>query len=54
MLIVANQDVMKREIQLIIQGPNKRIKITMMTKVKEEVNQFQRAAAKAGAGSDIL
>ena len=45
--------------QLIIQGPNKRIKITMMAMVmkyfyqEEEVNQFQRAAPKAGAGYDV-
>ena len=59
-LVASNWDVMKREIQLIIQGPNKRIKITMMTVVRkyfyqeEEVNQFRRAIPKAGAGLDIL
>ena len=59
-LIASNWDVMKWEIQLTIQGPNNRIKITMMAMVRkyfhqeEEVNQFQRAAPKAGVGSDIL
>ena len=44
---------------MIIQGPNKRIKITVMAMARkylhqeEEVNQFQRAVPKAGAGLDI-
>ena len=51
---------MKREIKLIIQGPNKRINITRMIIVskyfheEEFVSQFQRAAPKAGVGFDIL
>ena len=51
---------MEWEIQLIIQGPNKRIKITMMTIVskyfhqEEEFSQFQQAVPKAVAQSDIL
>ena len=57
-MIASNWDVMKQEIQLIIQGLNKRIKITVMAMVRkyfhpEEVNQFQGAALKAGAGWDI-
>ena len=59
-LIASNRDVMKWEVQLITQGQNKRIKITMMTVVSkyfhqvEEVSQFQRAVPKARGGSDIL
>ena len=51
---------MKLKIQLITQGLNKRIKVTMMSLVRkyfhqeEKVKQFQRAAPKAGAGLDIL
>lgn len=58
-LIASNQDAMKWEMQLIIQGPNKRIKITVMAMVmkyfhqEEEVNQFQTAAPKAGPGYDV-
>ena len=59
-LIAFNQDVMKWEIWLIVQGPNKRIAITRMAMVRkyfhqeeEEVNQFQRAVTKAGAGLAI-
>ena len=54
-MIAFNQDVMKQEIQLIIQGPNKRIKMTMSMVKKyfhkeEEVRWFHRAAPKTRAG----